>query len=130
MWSILWTKASFYALSLFSRIRWRPPSGDYQRYAEIERQMLSSSAFSKGWLAGELQSQTLPLLQKRDLLPIFILALLFLLPPEKALALAEATSDLETIIASADGKLYISSGLEGRIQMESRTWEGSALAEV
>jgi thiamine biosynthesis lipoprotein len=42
--------------------------------------------------------------------------LLFLLPPEEALALAENIPEIETVIISRDNKIYVSSGLKDRIE--------------
>ena len=103
-------------------------SGDYQRYAEIEGKCYHHLLSPKdGWPVNYNHSVTV--ITEEGLASDFYSTLLFLLPPEKALALAEATSDLETIIASADGKLYISSGLEGRIQW-NQDLGGFGFAEV
>ena len=103
-------------------------SGDYQRYAEIEglryHHLLSPADGRPG-----RYNHSATAITADGFTADYYSTLLFLLPPENALALAEATAGLETIIVSAEGRIYVSSGLR-----EKMTWSddlgGLALAEV
>ena len=94
-------------------------SGDYQRYFMKEGQRYHHIINPKtGYPALKCTSVTIlaPQATQADILATSI----FILGPEKGMKLIESSEDVEGIIIDSQGKILLSSGLEGKLQISSK----------
>lgn len=90
-------------------------SGDYQKYFEADgvryHHLLEPSTGYPG-----MYNHSVLIVAEDGFDTDYYSTLLFLLPSEEALALAEKIPGIETVIVSRDHKIYVSSGLKDRIE--------------
>jgi len=90
-------------------------SGDYQKYFEAEgiryHHLLEPSTGYPG-----MENHAVLVVAANGFDTDYYSTLLFLLPSEEALNLAETLPEIETVIVSRDNKIYVSSGLKSRIE--------------
>jgi len=90
-------------------------SGDYQKYFEVAgvryHHLLEPATGYPG-----MYNRSVLVVAANGFDTDYYSTLLFLMPPEKALDLAEKLPEIEAMIVSRDNKIYASSGLKDRIE--------------
>ncbi len=94
-------------------------SGDYQRYEDIEgrryHHILSPADGRPVW-----HSHSVTAISSDGLKADYYSTLLFLLPPQDALQLAESIPDLEAVWVTSAKELFTTSGLQDRIKWQDK----------
>lgn len=90
-------------------------SGDYQKYFDVNGKRYHHLLNPTTGYPGE-GHHSVTVITENGFDSDYYSTLLFLLPTQEALALAEQLPELETIIVSQDNKVYVSSGLTERIK--------------
>lgn len=90
-------------------------SGDYQKYFEVEgiryHHLLEPATGYPG-----MHNRSVLIVASDGFDTDYYSTLLFLMPAEEALRMAEKLPEIETIIVSRDNRIYVSSGLKDRIE--------------
>ena len=91
-------------------------AGDYQRYFEKDgiryHHILDPQTLQPAWL-----SQSVTIVAKTGVLSDGLDTGIFVMGPERGMALIERLPGVEGVIVGADGTIFVSSGLQGRLQL-------------
>lgn len=101
-------------------------AGDYQRYF-MQDGVRYHHILDPATLRPARGCQSVTVVAKEGILADGLDTGLFVMGPERALALVEQLAGVEAVIVAEDGAVRVSSGLQGRIKLKGASWrEGGA----